>query len=660
MFCRRGATLGATLLCALFLAPNAQAQADAPSLMLVLDHSGSMWGAFDATRQGKSVVVREAVRAALGSLNTRTRVGLATFGHRRPGDCSDVEVVRKPEPLDADRIMAPLTQINPRGRGPLTLALMEAAKSFPEDSGSRRLLLIHDDADNCQADVCEAAAELAAAGVMADVIGIGTKADDTAKMACLPQKTGGRQFTAHSAAQVTDLVEEAFERANLDARVRRPVSRRPRMAPIVPPAPIPASGPPALHLKALLAPNTAPVEGPLRWLVFPEGKPGRPLFSGWTSNPVVPAAPGSYTVEVSDGFVSAQQTIASGERPMPVTMLLDAGRVDVRVRMQNNDMPIDDAIVSISRPGSGTETRKGPALGTPVAVFKGSDASMLLPAGRFIVRAAAGQLQMEKSVTIAAGRAATVDFPLNAARVQLSAAVSASAGRDEPLGTPLFSILEDDPDAPSGRREIARSAAQPAVFTLPPGTYYAAAQLGGLEVRDRFSAGPGSIVKLSLTIPVGRLRLSTKAPAGVGVQPVAYSISSLDGAGMDPAETSAPSPVLVLPAGRYRVEARYGLTNLTAARDVEVQDGQTQEVAFEHVAARLKLRLVTAAGQSRDVFWSVVDGAGRPVWSSARPEAAVLLRPGPYRVVAETRDRRHTRQVTLGAGEDRTLDVEGP
>ena len=68
----------------------------------------------------------------------RRASGLASFGHRR-GDCSDVEMLRAPEPLDAQRIVEPLERLNPRGRGPLTLALREAAKSLAAAAGKRSL-----------------------------------------------------------------------------------------------------------------------------------------------------------------------------------------------------------------------------------------------------------------------------------------------------------------------------------------------------------------------------------------------------------------------------------------------------------------------------------------------------------------------------------------
>ena len=67
-------------------------------------------------RNIKLTVAREAVRRALGKVGGQTRVGLASFGHRR-GDCADVEVMRQPEPVDVPRFMEPLEKLNPQGPG---------------------------------------------------------------------------------------------------------------------------------------------------------------------------------------------------------------------------------------------------------------------------------------------------------------------------------------------------------------------------------------------------------------------------------------------------------------------------------------------------------------------------------------------------------------
>jgi Mg-chelatase subunit ChlD len=179
------------------------------SLIIVFDGSGTMWGNMEGAKKSKLIIAREAVLRGLAKISPQTRVGLAAFGHRR-GDCGDVEVLRAPEPLDVPRISEPLEKLNPKGRGPLTLALREAAKAFPPNPGKKSLILIHDDADNCQQDVCAEAAELRDANITAHVVGLALKGEDAAKMACLPQITGGRFFPAPSANDVATAVEEAL------------------------------------------------------------------------------------------------------------------------------------------------------------------------------------------------------------------------------------------------------------------------------------------------------------------------------------------------------------------------------------------------------------------------------------------------------------------
>ena len=95
------ALLLAALLCA--FATTAARGNEPASAILVFDGSASMWGDLDGPRNIKLTVAREAVRRALGKIGSQTRVGLASFGHRR-GDCADVEVMR---PARARRRGAP-------------------------------------------------------------------------------------------------------------------------------------------------------------------------------------------------------------------------------------------------------------------------------------------------------------------------------------------------------------------------------------------------------------------------------------------------------------------------------------------------------------------------------------------------------------------------
>jgi Ca-activated chloride channel homolog len=646
--CRR---LGAAVLSTLAgVAPATTQLSDPPSLVIVIDGSGSMWAPFDATRQAKYLVARDALRQALDKANPRTRVGLVALGHRRAGDCNDVEVLRPPEPLDVERVMAPLSQVSPRGRGPLALALREAANIVPRDAGSRHVLLIHDDADNCQADVCAAAAELRAEQITAHVVGVGAKADDIAKMACVPQLTGGKHLNAQSAGQVAGLIEEVLQQSSLGGGASQPpASRGPQAVSLVPPPPIPASGPPALHLRALIAQSTAPIATPLHWAVTAED--GSRLFDGWASSPVVPAAAGRYAVEVRDGLISARQTVASGDRPMSVTLVLGAAKIIARPKPPRATIPLDDAIITISSIGSGSEE-------TPVAVFKGASATALVPGGRYVVRTELGLVRAENIVTVAAGQTEAVDLPLRVARLTLSA-----GGREgfQPLESPTFSILEDDPDYPSGRREIARSTAKAPTFMLAPGTYHVVARQGIVEAREMVALKPGDDTPRQLQAPAaGRVSLSSRV---TGVTPRGYApsylIRRIDDAAQETLATSEVSPTVFLPPGRYLVEGRYGPASIAMTREVEVLAGQTQDLVFEHGVAELKLRFLPSAGGGSEVFWDIRDGTGTLVWTSSQSEALAMLSAGRYRVTAETREKRYERQVEARSGETRTLDISG-
>ena len=493
---------GASLLGVWLPATGALAAESGAMMMIVVDGSGSMAGLIEPrARQSKIVLVRDALRAALATAGPHTRVGLAAFGHRH-GGCNDVEFLRPPEPPDVERTMAPFGRIKPRGKGAVTLALREAAKQLPANAAPRSLLLIHDGADNCQQDVCTAAAELGAAGITAHVVSLGVVPEELAKMACLTQVTGGRHFKVDTTEQATAAIGEAVRLAGSElAAVGMATAIQAGPAPwattVVPPAPVPATRPAALHLRALAVAGAEPLGFPLRWTVAPTNEPEMALFDAWAANPVVPVSPGSYVVTAGSELVSASLSVTVKDtRTLAVPVVLGAGAVRVRVSAQRTAAPFADAIITV-----------GSAEGTPLAVFKAAEATALLPPGSYRVSAELGLVRAEQAVSIVEGRQAPVDIAMNVGRLQLTA-----AGRDSmaPAEPALFIVMEDDP--PRDRREVARSAASQAEFVLPPGTYYVVARQGDAEARERLEIGAGDLVRRTLSAATGRLGLLSDRP----------------------------------------------------------------------------------------------------------------------------------------------------
>jgi hypothetical protein len=272
-----------------------------------------------------------------------------------------------------------------------------------------------------------------------------------------------------------------------------------------------------------------------------------------------------------------------------------------------------------------------------------------------VVRAELGLVRGEKALDVVAGRQVVADIPLTGARLQLT---TASRDAGIPFDAPVFSVVEDDPDAPRGRRELARSAARQVEFMLPPGTYYVIARQGSVEARERLAIGPGEVAKRTLTAPpAGRLSLSTRATGGpASSELTSYTIERIDGVVQEVVSTSRATPTLVLPSGRYRVEGRAGLMNVRTVREVEVKAGQTQQLVIEHQAASLRLRFAGSA--PTDVFWDIRDESGQAVWwTSGLAEPLATLQAGRYVVRAEARDKRYERSVDLRIGDARLVEI---
>ena len=221
---------------------------------------------------------------------------------------------------------------------------------------------------------------------------------------------------------------------------------------------------------------------------------------------------GRYVVEARDGPVSAH---ADGRRrrsaPTVAAVPLNAGTLRVRAHGAEVRRAAQRCHHHHQRGRAGGDGK--PALGAPVAVFKGGEGVATLPAGRYLVRVEQGLVRAERSVVVPAGSQGRIDIPLNGARVLLSAVGPEGAGAARAAG--VQHRPRTIPDAPSGRREVARSAARQAEFMLPPGTYYVIARLGSVEARERAGARPrrrGAAHAVACRRAVSRL--STKPSGG--------------------------------------------------------------------------------------------------------------------------------------------------
>jgi len=177
---------------------------DEDGTMIVLDGSGSMWGQIDGTP--KIEIARHAIGRMLADWPTGRQLGLMAYGHRREGDCDDIETLMPLGPLDSDIVESVLNDITPRGKTPIGASVRAAAEAIGQNGS---VVVVTDGLENCGADLCALGEELAASksGFTVHLIGFDVE-DAEGQLACLADATGGRYIQASDAASLTGALQQ--------------------------------------------------------------------------------------------------------------------------------------------------------------------------------------------------------------------------------------------------------------------------------------------------------------------------------------------------------------------------------------------------------------------------------------------------------------------
>ncbi|MGR3491989.1 MAG: vWA domain-containing protein [Shimia sp.] len=185
---------------------GALAQDARRDVMVVLDMSGSMWGQVDG------VAKVELARDAFAGLADDWRqadvaAGLIAYGHRRRGDCTDIEILAQPS--DGADLAALANGLLPRGKTPLSEAVRAAADALRFTENAATVVLISDGVETCQADPCAVAADLERLGIdfTAHVVGFDIAEGDRAQLQCIAEETGGLYFDAADAGGLSDAMD---------------------------------------------------------------------------------------------------------------------------------------------------------------------------------------------------------------------------------------------------------------------------------------------------------------------------------------------------------------------------------------------------------------------------------------------------------------------
>ena len=181
----------------------------------------------------------------------------------------------------------------------------------------------------------------------------------------------------------------------------------------------------------------------------------------------------------------------------------------------------------------------------------------------------------------------------------------------------------------------------------------------GAEVREQIAIGAGDVVKRALPL---RWRTSSSPPRSTArpspdSMPLTFRVVRLDGEPREVVRTIAQEPDLDLSAGRYRIEAALGATNVIAATEIALAAGQAQKITLKLEAGSVTLKRADAQAATRATCSGRCGTtSSAPFCARSQPQPTALLAPGRYVVSSETPEQPLRSAIEVKAGEHRTFD----
>ncbi|MCP5451722.1 MAG: VWA domain-containing protein [Gammaproteobacteria bacterium] len=186
---------------------SGSAHANAPTVLFVLDGSGSMWA--KVGDQPKIDIAKTVMTDMLRKLPPDVNAGLMVYGHNRKDDCNDIALVA---PIGSDRatIVQALHNVSPKGKTPLTGAIQLAALQLRQTEGSASVVVVSDGKETCEGDPCKAAQAVTTTGadLRIHVVGFDVTPDETQQLNCIAKEGKGKYFAAANAEQLTVALAE--------------------------------------------------------------------------------------------------------------------------------------------------------------------------------------------------------------------------------------------------------------------------------------------------------------------------------------------------------------------------------------------------------------------------------------------------------------------
>lgn len=482
--------------------------------IIILDGSGSMWAQIDG--KARITIARETLAEVLGDLPDDLELGFMSYGHRKKGDCGDIEMLIEPAAGTGPAIAKAAEAINPKGMTPISDAVRLAAEDLRYTEEKATVILITDGLETCEVDPCQLASDLESKGVdfTTHVLGFGLSDEEGQKVACLAENTGGQYFSAADGAGLVDALTKT-------------VAQVVQAAPEPEPAPKPE---PAPVLDHNFAPTASLSEGgpdikdggtvDLVWQWFkvnPDGSKGEWIGTDYYARFKGTLEPGDYIVTAEYGYATAEQPVKIVAGAVNDThFILNAAVFKLHPKSSEGAEVNKDATVVVRHNGEQLGTEYG-------------DQLLVLPAGKLDFDVTIGKATVTRNYTAKAGETVDEDVVVGTGLVFFTTEYAPGEKVEDDIYMEVF----DAKVALDGtRKSVAYGYNGEQNFELAPGDYVMDYKLGGTTGQITFSVATGERTDVPVVLDAGVLAVTTPSDEYVEIRSptkdIAGNVKSFD------------------------------------------------------------------------------------------------------------------------------------
>ena len=474
------------------------------------------------------------------------------YGHRKKGDCEDIELLVPPTSANRDAIIKAVGNIVPKGKTPLCDAVLMAANFLKFEEKKASVILVSDGIETCGKDPCAIGSQLAAQGIdfVCHVVAFDITREKNAGLDCLSSETGGLYLEAKDADSLKDALKQAVQTvvmketalilsgansegellAGVDFEIYKGEEKtKPlytgkggKFRTVLDPGEYRVTGTfgklkaesqlkvpegktgwhvmtfkaTGLKAHATLVKGGEPIKKGMGWQVFSESDAGerKSVAYAYDPEPTFHLAPGKYILQAKHQDSTAEVTVEIVEsKGNDVTIVLGSGTLVAQARMSENSEPLTKDVgweLYHAKPDSEGDLRR-------VAYSYDPKTNFVVPIGQYLLRAKHKQSATQKEVEVIGGETSEVILTFGSGTL-VTVGILSEGG--EPLKKDLAWTLFSQPDSEGQRKQVAYGYNASEQFKVPSGVYQLRLKRGSATAEQEVvvSAGEKTVVTLNL------------------------------------------------------------------------------------------------------------------------------------------------------------------